>query len=322
LTLIDNFKEFLQQHAPVEVKGHRVVEAFERPPVIALGVENIYGVPVHDFLEGYKGQIIGVEIIANYTDRRHRLPTMGLKLKLGYTMLFGRGQPREGRRREADTYSYPMIVNGVVTPYVELLKRPDLVFNFYEYRTEIGDFEIAIDDAINLEQVMSGVAPVLITDKHGARYLEKIKEPDRLLELSQLVERLTVELQKYHTRIEEERRNAYMAITMADFYRKQLEDAQDKITKLSKEYFNIREEFDKAVGTLRSKLSQLEISTHEAKTLRELSDTYISQIETFTIRLTQLGERLKRLSESLELPSPAPSPTPEARATEEGGGAG
>ncbi|MEM4497204.1 MAG: hypothetical protein QW692_00070 [Nitrososphaerota archaeon] len=321
MSFVEGFKDFLQTRMSIPAKGHRVIEAFERPPVIALGVENLYGVPVLDILEGYKGQVIAVEIIANYTDMRHKLPTMGLRLKLGYTMLFAGARPKDERRgRPGPSYAYPVVVNGVVTPYVELLKRPELRFTFYEYRMDVGEFEVAVDDIITLEQVMSGECPILVTDKYGVRSIEKLKETKRLLELSHLAETLTRELQRYQVKAEEERRNARMAINMAEYYKRQIEDAMDKIQKMSKEYYSMREELEKQIENMRVKLGQLEVTSHAEMTFKQAADSYLSQIGELVKKLEALVSRLGRLGEELE-EAIAP-PAMEEKKGEAGGGEG
>lgn len=316
MSILDEFRRFMESKIHIPVKGHEVVRAFERPPVIALGLENLYGIPIHDLLEGFKGQILGVDIIANYTDRRHPMPVMGLRLRLGSSMLFARAQPKT--RKEASAYSYPIVVNGVVTPYIELLKRPELKFYFYEYRSDvIGEFEVAMDDVVNLEQVMSGSAPVMLTDKHGVRYIERLKEADKLLELSHLAETLTRELQKYQIKAEEERRNARMAASMTEFYRRLVEDARDRVEKLSKEYYNIREEFERVVEQLKVKMAQLDITSFSEKTFQVMAEKYLSQFEPLVNRLSSAVEALKNLSEELTT-----MPVKYVAEEEKGGGAG
>ena len=299
-SLSARFKKYLMEKVPVRVRPHRVIEEFKRPPMFSVGLENLYGVPVYDVLDGYKGQIIGVDILANYTDQRHRLPIMAVKFKLGYTMLFARARLRRGKG-EVGAYSYPIIVNGVATPYIDLLKRPDLRFYFYEYKMETGEFTVALDDILNLEQVMEGSAPVLVTDKYGVRSVDKVKEANRLLELSKLVEQLTTELQKVQVKVEEERRNANMALNMAEYYRRQLSEASERIEKLSKEYYSIRDEFEKTLASLRSRISELELATMSGDRFKSLAMAYLDDVQAIAARITRLGEIFKEAGRALEV---------------------
>jgi len=290
VSLVEGFKRFLMERAPVKVAPHKVVEAFERLPMFSVGLENVYGVPVYDMLDHYKGQVIGVEWVANYTDFRHRLPTMAVRLRLGSTMLFARA--RRGGREESEV-SYPIVVNGVATPYVDLLKRPDLRFSFYEYKMETGEFMVAFDDILNIEQVMNGSSPILVTDKYGVRYVEKVREADRLLELSKLVEQLTLEAQRSQIRVEEERRNVNMALNMADYYRRSLYDAYDRIEKLSKEYYNVREEFTKTLSSLREKVSQLEIVSASSERVKSLIEGILGQMDSLSKSMDAFARSVK-----------------------------
>jgi hypothetical protein len=290
MSLVEGFKRFLLERAPIRVAPHRVVESLERLPMFSVGIENIYGVPVYDILDQYKGQVIGVEWVANYTDFRHRLPTMAVKLRLGSTMLFARARHRG---KEGGEVNYPIVVNGVATPYIDILKRPDYRFAFYEFRMETGEFVVAFDDILNIEQVMNGTSPILVTDKYGVRYIEKVKEADRLLELSKLVEQLTIEAQRSQVRAEEERRNANMAMSMADYYRRSLHDAYDRIEKLSKEYYNVREEFTRALSTLREKVSQLEIVSESSVRVKSLVEGILEQMDSLARSMDAFARGVK-----------------------------
>ena len=308
--LLTEFKRWLSEKLPVKLEPHKRVELLQAPPAFSAGLESLYGVPLFDLLEGYKGQIVGVEWLGNYTDHRHRIPTTAVKFKLGVTMFFGRVRVRRG---ELGSYAYPMVVLGLATPYVDLLKMPGMSFAFEEYRIDTGEFVVALDDILNLNQVATGEAAALLTDKYNVRSLERISEAERLRELSHVVEALTYELQRAQIRAEEEGRNARMAITMAEFYRRQVEEAHERIEKLAKQFYDLREELERLLSSYRERMSQLEIQTELSERAKSIALSCLDILQAMAQRIRLAGESLKAAAEATEVAQPSPK---------EGGGGG
>jgi len=301
--LLTEFKKWLSEKLPVKLEPHRRVELLQAPPAFTAGLENLYGLPLFDLLEGYKGQIVGVEWLGNYTDHRHKIPTTGVRFKLGTTMFFGRVRLKRG---EPGAYTYPMVVLGLATPYVDLLKMPGTSFSFEEYRIDTGEFTVALDDILNLEQVSTGEAAALFTDKYNVRSLERISEAEKLRELSHMVEALTYELQKAQVKAEEEGRNARMAIAMAEFYRRQVEEAHERIEKLAKQFYDLREEFERLLSSYRERMAQLETMTDLSDRAKAIASSCLDTLQAFAQRIRLAGESLKAVAEATEVKRPSP----------------
>ena len=301
--LLTEFKKWLSEKLPVRLEPHKRVELMQAPPAFSAGLESIYGIPLFDLLEGYKGQIVGVEWLGNYTDYHYKMPTTAVRFRLGISMFFGRARLKRG---EIGAYTYPMVVLGLATPYVDLLKMPGMNFVFEEYRIDTGEFVVAIDDILNLDQVAAGEAAALITDKYHVRSLDKISEAERLRELSHVVETLNYELQRAQIRAEEESRNARMAINMAEFYRRQVEEAHERIEKLAKQFYDLREEFERLLSSYRERMAQLETMTDLSDRAKAIASSCLDTLQAFAQRIRLAGESLKAVAEATEVKRPSP----------------
>ncbi|RLE66363.1 MAG: hypothetical protein DRJ38_01910 [Thermoprotei archaeon] len=301
--LLTEFKKWLSEKLPVRLDSHRRVDLMQAPPAFTAGLESLYGIPLFDLLEGYKGQVVGVEWLGNYTDYHYKMPTTAIRFKLGISMFFGRARLRRG---EIGAYTYPMVVLGLATPYVDLLKMPGVDFVFEEYRIDTGEFVVAVDDILNLNQVAAGDAAALITDKYHVRSLERISEAERLRELSHITETLTYELQKAQIKAEEESRNARMAINMAEFYRRQMEEAHERVEKLAKQFYDLREEFERLLSSYREKIAQLETQTELSERAKAIARSSLDTLQDFAQRIRVAGESLKAVMEATEVKLPGP----------------
>ncbi len=283
-SILDTFYKVLREHAGIPVPHKRIDKSLvQTEPAFVAPIENIYGVPLVDLLEGYQGQIIGLDLIPNYTDTRHPMPTMGYRFRLGTSIIFATVPEKE-------TVPVPVIVHGVATPLIDLVKQYKNV-RWMEYYAQSGrKFEVAQDDILNMADVTTGDAAVLITDRAGLRELSSVSEGRRLVELNNLITALSRELQESKLREEEARVSARIAQGLAESYRSMLYEARNQMSLLLEEHAGMTGEMQRLISDLRRRMEELAAQEAISERLRASIERAFSMVDTLVTRLQRYQE--------------------------------
>ena len=296
--ILETFQRILRETAAVPVPHKRIdVSLEQKEPAFVAPLENLYGIPLFDLLEGYKGQIIALELIQDYTDARHRIPTIGYRFRLGTSIIFA-------APAEKEAVPVPVIVHGVATPMIDLIRQYRNV-RWLEYFAQSGRrFDVAQDDILNMTDVATGEAAVLVTDKAGLRELSNVSQGRRLAELNNLVSMLTEELHESKLREEEARISARAAQGLAESYRSMLYDARNQMSSLLVEHAAMTGEMQRLVSDVRRRMEELVVQEAISERLKASVEAVLSTVDTLVDRLQryrQIAEDvLRRLGVAIE----------------------
>jgi hypothetical protein len=291
--ILKTFHEVLRERASIPVPHKRVDRSMvQTEPAYVAPIENLYGVPLFDLMEGYKGQIVGLELIHDYTDARHQLPTIGYRFRLGSSVVFA--TPPDER-----VPPMPVVVFGVATPLIDVIKQYRNV-RFSEYYAQAGRrFDVAQDDILNLLDVSTGEAAVLVTDKSGLRELGHVSQARRIAELNNLIEMLSRELQESKLREEEARTTARIANGLAESYRSMLHEARNQMSNMLVEYAAMSGELQRLFSDMRRRLEELSVQEAISERLKATMEAALGTTDTIINRLQRyqqiIDEAVRRL---------------------------
>jgi len=292
--ILRTFREVLSELArPIPVPHKRIDRSMvQTEPAFVAPIENLYGVPLFDLTEGYKGQIVGLELIHDYTDARHPIPTIGYRFRLGSSIIFAT-VPDER------IPPVPVVVFGTATPLIDVIKQYRNV-RYAEYSAQSGrKFDVAQDDILNLIDVSTGESGILVTDKFGQREMGHVSHARRLAELNNLIEVLSRELQESKIREEEARTTARIASGLAESYRSMLYEARNQMSSLLVEHAAMSGELQRLFSDMRRRLEELSVQEAISERLKATMETALGTADTIIGRLQRfqqvIDEAVRRL---------------------------
>jgi hypothetical protein len=320
VSIIEVYQRVMQERAAETAYPIKRYEDFpvQEAPVFAAPIENVYGVPLFDIGEGFKGQVLGIEILTGYRDHRHTMPTTGYRFRLGVSVIYAQPQPED---KGPPPQPVPVVAHGIALPTLDLLRPYRGRIRWLEHFSYAGrTFDVAQADVLNMPQVMSGEAAVLVTDRTGLREVTRVSELRRLVELNGLVATLSRELQESKLREEEANTSARIAQGLAESYRSMLYEARNQMSSLLVEHAGMSGELQRVVSDLRRRMEELQASEAVSDRLKATIETVFSTVDTLAGRLRKYQEIVDEMVRRLEVA--AEKPAEEAAGPPQGAGGG
>jgi len=253
------------------------ITALERPeaPRIAAVNENLYGVPVYVYGEGFRGQYL----------RHAYIDRMGVRywaIETGRVSVYG--ELRDGRL-------VPLVVMGLPTLYVFELKPKDFV-NFVREEVPVGYIECQERQMINLDRVMRAEDPVLVIDKYDllrmpttpTEYLERMKE------LVSMVESLQRALWESEKAVMDYRANVNMLTARIAKLQELHVWFEERTVKLASEVTSIQSDLLRLREEIKTRGVETEAMEETTRRLRDLVD----RVSGLLTDLVAWGEEFRR----------------------------
>jgi len=248
----------------------------EIPRVTAVN-ENLYGVPVYVYGEGFRGQYLR----HGYIDR------MGVRywaIETGRVTIYG--ELRDGR-------ALPLVVLGQPTHFVYEFKPRDFR-RFFREEVPIGYLECQERQIINLDRAMRAEDPVIIVDKYDllrsatpSEFIERVKE------YNSIIEALQRSLWEHEKVLADYRSNVSMLSARVAKLQELLAWSEERVVKLATEVTGIQTELLRLREEIRVRGAEAEALEETQRRLRDIID----RVSGLVRDLVEWGEAFKKAIE-------------------------
>ena len=256
----------------------------EIPRVTAVN-ENLYGVPVYVYGEGFRGQYLR----HGYIDR------MGVRywaIETGRVTIYG--ELRDGR-------ALPLVVLGQPTYFVYEFKPRDFR-RFFREEVPTGYLECQERQIINLDRAMRAEDPVIIVDKYDllrsatpSEFIERVKE------YNSIIEALQRSLWEHEKVLADYRSNVSMLSARVAKLQELLAWSEERVVKLATEVTGIQTELLRLREEIRVRGAEAEALEETQRRLRDIID----RVSGLVRDLVEWGELFKRAIERKSPEKPA-----------------
>jgi hypothetical protein len=248
----------------------------EIPRVTAVN-ENLYGVPVYVYGEGFRGQYLR----HGYIDR------MGVRywaIETGRVTIYG--ELRDGR-------ALPLVVLGQPTHFVYEFKPRDFR-RFFREEVPTGYLECQERQIINLDRAMRAEDPVIIVDKYDllrsatpSEFIERVKE------YNSIIEALQRSLWEHEKVLADYRSNVSMLNARVAKLQELLAWSEERVVKLATEVTGIQTELLRLREEIRVRGAEAEAFEETQRRLRDIID----RVSGLVRDLVEWGEAFKKAIE-------------------------
>ena len=248
----------------------------EIPRVTAVN-ENLYGVPVYVYGEGFRGQYLR----HGYIDR------MGVRywaIETGRVTIYG--ELRDGR-------ALPLVVLGQPTHFVYEFKPRDFR-RFFREEVPTGYLECQERQIINLDRAMRAEDPVIIVDKYDllrsatpSEFIERVKE------YNSIIEALQRSLWEHEKVLADYRSNVSMLSARVAKLQELLAWSEERVVKLATEVTGIQTELLRLREEIRVRGAEAEALEETQRRLRDIID----KVSGLVRDLVEWGEAFKKAIE-------------------------
>jgi len=248
----------------------------EIPRVTAVN-ENLYGVPVYVYGEGFRGQYLR----HGYIDR------MGVRywaIETGRVTIYG--ELRDGR-------ALPLVVLGQPTHFVYEFKPRDFR-RFFREEVPTGYLECQERQIINLDRAMRAEDPVIIVDKYDllrsatpSEFIERVKE------YNSIIEALQRSLWEHEKVLADYRSNVSMLSARVAKLQELLAWSEERVVKLATEVTGIQTELLRLREEIRVRGAEAEALEETQRRLRDIID----RVSGLVRDLVEWGEAFKKAIE-------------------------
>ncbi len=247
------------------------------PPRLLAVSENLYGVPVFVYGEGFKGQYL----------RHAYIDRAGLKywaIETGRVVIYG--ELYDGR-------VLPLVVLGLPTYFTYEFKPRDFK-RFMREEVPTGYVECLERQIVNLDRVMRAEDPVMIIDKYDLLRSSTPSEfIDRVKEQHYLIETLQRALWEYEKSIIDYRTNISMLTARVAKLQELLTWSSERVVKLMSEVTDVQRELIRLREELRVRGVEAEAFEEVQRRLRDLID----RVSGLVSELVTWGEEVKKIVE-------------------------
>jgi uncharacterized coiled-coil protein SlyX len=248
----------------------------EIPRVTAVN-ENLYGVPVYVYGEGFRGQYLR----HGYIDR------MGVRywaIETGRVTIYG--ELRDGR-------ALPLVVLGQPTHFVYEFKPRDFR-RFFREEVPTGYLECQERQIINLDRAMRAEDPVIIVDKYDLlRSATPSELIERVKEYNSIIEALQRSLWEHEKVLADYRSNVSMLTARVAKLQELLAWSEERVVKLATEVTGIQTELLRLREEIRVRGAEAEALEETQRRLRDIID----RVSGLVRDLVEWGEAFKKAIE-------------------------
>jgi len=259
----------------------KVVGPPSRPiaPRVTFANEYLYGVLIHVYGEGIKGQYLR----HGYFDREGQ---RYWAIEFGWVTLYG---------KLSNGMMLPLVMLGIPTRFVFEIKPTDIL----GYRLEevpLGYLECLEKQMINLDRVMRGEDPVLIIDKYDLLRGNPVPSEfiDRIKEQHQLIETLQRTVWEYEKVINDYKTNISMLQARVAKLQELVNSYESRIIKLSTEVTGIQQELIRLREDLVVRGAEADYLEEARKRLRDLIDDLSEMIEDLSTLKSTLETKMPK----------------------------
>ena len=256
----------------------------EIPRVTAVN-ENLYGVPIYVYGEGFRGQYLR----HGYIDR------MGVRywaIETGRVTIYG--ELHDGR-------ILPLVVLGQPTHFVYEFKPRDFR-RFFREEVPTGYLECQERQIINLDRAMRAEDPVIIVDKYDllrsatpSEFIERVKE------YHSIIEALQRSLWEHEKVLADYRTNVSMLSARVAKLQELVAWSEERVVKLATEVTGIQTELIRLREEIRVRGVEAEAFEETQRRLRDIID----RVSGLVRDLVEWGELFKRAIERKPPEKPA-----------------
>ena len=255
------------------------VTSLPRPeiPRVAAVSENLYGVPVYVYGEGFRGQYL----------RHAYIDRMGVRywaIETGRVAIYG--ELRDGR-------ILPLVVLGQPTHFVYEFKPRDFR-RFFREEVPIGYIECQERQIINLDRALRAEDPVLVIDKYDllrsatpSEFIERVKE------YHSIIEALQRSLWEHEKVLADYRSNVSMLSARVAKLQELLAWSEERVVKLATEVTGIQTELIRLREEIRVRGAEAEAFEETMRRLRDIID----RVSGLVRDLVEWGEMFKKAIE-------------------------
>jgi hypothetical protein len=256
----------------------------EIPRVTAVN-ENLYGVPIYVYGEGFRGQYL----------RHAYIDRMGVRywaIETGRVAIYG--ELRDGR-------ALPLVVLGQPTHFVYEFKPRDFR-RFFREEVPTGYLECQERQIINLDRAMRAEDPVIIVDKYDllrsatpSEFIERVKE------YNSIIEALQRSLWEHEKVLADYRSNVSMLSARVAKLQELLAWSEERVVKLATEVTGIQTELLRLREEIRVRGAEAEALEETQRRLRDIID----RVSGLVRDLVEWGEVFKKAIERKPPEKPA-----------------
>jgi len=233
-----------------------------------MGMENLYGVPIYVYREGFRGQYIRHDYFYREGERYWGI-------EVGIVEMYGR------LKKPMWVRDLPLVIMGAPTRFAREL-RPEQFEDFILEVVPTGYLEVRETQMINLESCMQARDPILIVDKYnllGEKAVQPSELVERLIEYQRIIEQQQRAIWEYEKAVREA--EATRSIWQAEVAKaRELSRAlESRLARLTAEVTGIQGELTRLRAELGARAAEIEAAEKIESYLKSVQDALQEVIE-------------------------------------------